>query len=191
MAITFMPGPSVVLRFPIELRSEPSMELIREIEPDAREVLLVAECFGLEAPMVDLCDRVDAETARFIAEQVLPLPREERRGALGALLHPVVVAAVEACVRADGMSRRSAAAVGDLLRAEASGGYWTAGLKERSDARMMDAAALLIAAHCRCQEAHGVSRAVGMARRGEAWEPHRASEASAWLSRAGRVVGGS
>jgi len=185
LAITFMPVPSVVVRFPVELRSEPSMDLVHEIEPDAREVLLVAECFGLEAPMLDLCDGADAETARFIAKQVLPLSREERRRALEELLHPVVVAAVEACGRADGMSKRSAAAAGDLLRAEASGGYWTAGLKERSDARMMDAAALLIVAHCRCQEAHGVSRAVGIARRGEAWEPHRTSGSSAWLSRAG------
>jgi hypothetical protein len=192
LAITFMPVPFVVVRFPVELRAEPSMDLIREIEPDAREVVLVAECFGLEPPMVDLCDRVDAETARFIAEQVLPLSREERGRALRELLHPVVVAAVEACGVADGMSKRSAAAAaGDLLHAQASGGYWMAALEERSNARMMDAAALLIVAHCRCQEAHGVSRAVGMARRGEAWEPYRASEASVWLARAGRVVGGS
>jgi len=141
--------------------------------------------------MLDLCDRVDAETARFIAEEVLPLSREEQRRALRELLHPVVVAAVEACGMADGMSRRSAAVAVDLLHAQASGGYWMAALEERSDARMMDAAALLIVAHCWCQEAHGVSRAVGMARRGEAWEPHRASETSAWLARAGRVVGGS
>ncbi len=164
------------------------MDLIREIEPDAREVVLVAECFGLEAPLLDLFDRVDAETARFIAEQVLPLSREERGRALGELLHPVVAAAVEACGMADGMSKRSAAA--DLLHAQASGGDWTAALEERSDARMMESVALLMVAHCRCQEAHGVSRAVGMARRGEAWEPHGASEASAWLARAGRVVGG-
>jgi len=156
MAITFMPVPSVVVRFPVELRAEPSMDLIHEIEPDAREVLLVAECFGLEPPMVDLCDRVDAETARFIAEQVLPLSREERRRALVELLHPVVVAAVAACGMADGMSKRSAAAAGDLLHAQASGGYWLAALEERSNARMMDAAALLIVAYCRCQEAHGV-----------------------------------
>lgn len=185
MATTFMPVPSVVVRFPVELRSVPSMDLIHEIEPNAREVLLVAECFGLEAPMVDLCDRVDAETARFIVEQVLPLSREERRRALAELLRPVVVAAVEACGRADGMSKRSAAAVGDLLRVEASGGHWLAGLKERSDARMLDAAALLIVAHCRCQEAHGVSRAVGMARRGEVWQP--AGGASAWQGEARRA----
>lgn len=164
------------------------MELVHEIEPDAREVLLVAECFGLEAPMVDLCNRADAETARFIAEQVLPLPREERRRALAELLHPVVVAAVEACARADGMSRRAGAAVGDLLHAEASGGFWLAGLKERSDGRMLDAAALLIVAHCRCQEAHGVSRAVGMARRGEDWEA--AGGASAWQGEARRASHG-
>jgi len=190
VAMTFMPVPSVVVRFPVELRAEPSMDLIHEIEPDAREVLLVAECFGLEPPLLDLCDQVDAETARFIAEQVLPLSRAEQRRALVELLHPVVVAAVAACGRADGMSKRSAAAAGDLLHAQASGGYWVAALEERSNARMMDAAALLIVAHCRCQEAHGVSRAVGMARRGEAWEPYRASEASVWLARAGRVVGG-
>jgi len=79
LAITFMPVPSVVVRFPVELRAEPSMDLIHEIEPDAREVVLVAECFGLEPPRLDLCDRVDAETARFIAEQVLPLSCEEQR----------------------------------------------------------------------------------------------------------------
>jgi len=104
LAMTFMPVPSVVVRFPVELRAEPSMDLIREIEPDAREVLLVAECFGLEPPMLDLCDQVDAETARFIAEQVLPLSREERGRALRELLHPVVIAAVEACGMADGVT---------------------------------------------------------------------------------------
>ncbi len=191
LAITFMPVPSVVVRFPVELRAGPSMDLIREIEPDAREVVLVAECFGLEAPLVDLCDRVDAETARFIAEQVLPLSRGERGRALRELLHPVVAAAVEACGMADRMSKRSAAAAADLLYAQASGGDWVAALEECSNARMMDAASLLMVAHCRCQEAHGVSRAVGMAHRGEAWEPHGALEASAWLARAGRVVGGS
>ena len=168
MAIAFMPVPSVVVRFPVELRAEPSMDLIRAIEPDAREVLLVAECFGLELPAPDLCDRVDAETSRFIAEQVLPLPRGEQGRALRELLHPAVVAAVEACGLADGTSRRSAAAISDLLRAQALGRHWVAALEERSNARMMEAAGLLVVAHCRCQEAHGVSRAVGLARRGEA-----------------------
>ena len=68
LAIAFMPVLSVVVRFPMELRAEPSMDLIRAIEPDVREVLLVAECFGLEPPAPDLCGRVDEETARFIAE---------------------------------------------------------------------------------------------------------------------------
>lgn len=120
---------------------------------------------------------------------MLPLPRGEQGRALRDLLHPVVVAAVEACGLADGMSRRSAAAVSDLLHAQALGRCWVTALEERSNARMMEAAGLLVVAYCRCQEAHGVSRAVGMACRGEAWEPHMASQVSAWLARAGLVVG--
>ena len=58
-------------------------------------------------------------------------------------------------------------------------------LQERADALLNEAAELLIVAHERCQEAHGVHRAVGFARRGEAWTPYSAAETADWLIEAG------
>ncbi len=68
---------SNVVRFPSELRVLPSMALIGALEPDLREVILLADSLGLELPSPDLCDRVDEETARYVAEQVLPLTASE------------------------------------------------------------------------------------------------------------------
>jgi len=41
MRIEFMPGMTNVVRFPLEVRVEPSLELLLDIAPDCREVDLV------------------------------------------------------------------------------------------------------------------------------------------------------
>ena len=48
MNIELLPGLTNVIRFPLEERARPSCELLREIEPDIREVMSVAEAFGLD-----------------------------------------------------------------------------------------------------------------------------------------------
>ena len=50
-----------VVRFPSGLAMRPSMERLREMEPDVRDVLFVADSLGLAMPPADLRDRVDAE----------------------------------------------------------------------------------------------------------------------------------
>jgi len=92
--VEMLPGLDNVVRFPIELRVAPSMEVIFEIEPDCREVFQVAESFKLELPDPDLANQVDTETAIYIAEQILPLTPSEQKAALGELLDPVVKRAV-------------------------------------------------------------------------------------------------
>ena len=37
---------SNVIRFPVELRAKPSIDLLIEVAPDSREVELIAEAFG-------------------------------------------------------------------------------------------------------------------------------------------------
>ena len=74
-----LPGQDNVVRFPVERRVRPTLELMREIAPDVREVSLVAETFGLE-PSYGLRREVDARTAEYIADQVPPEPGEARRG---------------------------------------------------------------------------------------------------------------
>jgi hypothetical protein len=185
--IELMPGLTNVVRFPVEERMAPSMSVIHGIEPDVREVLQVCEGFFLELPDSELANQVDAETARYIAEQVLPLAPAERGPALDDLLRPVVAAAVEACRHADRVGKRAVEAGERLALAQAGGGQWLGLLERDADGLLSQSAELLILAHQRCQEAHGVNRAVGMARRDEAWTPYSAAETSDWLAEAGRA----
>ncbi len=187
MNIELMPGLTNVVRFPVEERVAPSIAVIHGIEPDVREVLQVCEGFFLELPDPEHANQVDAETARYIAEQVLPLAPSERGPALDDLLRPVVATAVEACRRADQVGKRAVAAGERLAMAQASGGQWLGLLEQDADGLLSQSAELLVLAHQRCQEAHGVSRAVGMARRGETWTPYSTADTSDWLAEAGRA----
>ena len=61
MRIELLTGTTNVMRFPVERRARPTLDLLREIEPDVREVLQVAESFQLPLPGAELRDAVDEE----------------------------------------------------------------------------------------------------------------------------------
>ena len=187
MNIELLPGLTNVIRFPIELRAAPSMDVLYEIEPDSREVSRIAESYMLELPEPELFDLVDQETALHIALHVLPLAPAEQKAALAALLDPVVTLAVSACHDADRTSKRLVKAEALLLRATTEGGYTLQPLEENANALSQQAAELLILAHRRCVEAHGVNRAIGKARRGEIWTPNNPVENTEWLIAAGEA----
>ncbi len=86
--IEMLPGLTNVIRFPVEQRARPSYGLLVEIEPDIREVLNVAEAFGLEGADPNLKDATDQETARYLAEQVLPVAGPDLNKVLDELLAP-------------------------------------------------------------------------------------------------------
>lgn len=157
-----------IVRFPSVRAGWSLMGRVCEMQPDVREVLSVADSQGLAMPGADLRDRVDEETARHIAEQVLPLAPSERRLALDVLLAPVVAGALGACEASSRASRRCVAALRETEQARQEGGHWMGPLEERTEVLALEAGRLLVAAHLRCQEAHGVARAVGLARRGRA-----------------------
>ena len=186
MHIEPLPGQDNVVRFPVERRVRPTLDLLREIAPDVREVSLVAETFGLEQPRHDLRHQVDARTAEYIADQVPDEPGEARRALLDGLLAPLVAAAVEACRASHDASLAAASMRERQQAAEAVGSFWVASLRERTDALTLRAAELLLEAHARCQEAEGAARAVGFARRGEPWRPHDPREVGEWLIAAGK-----
>ena len=188
MNIEMLPGVDNVVRFPIEVRVAPSMAVLYDIAPDPREVLLIAQSYQLAPPDPELAHQVDAETARYVAEHVLPLTPSERQAALSGLLDPVVRRAIEACRDADQVSKRLVRAEQALLHARTERGSSPSPLEEEANALSWRAAELLILAHERCQEARGVNRAVGIARRGEAWTPYSAAETSDWLAGAGSAA---
>lgn len=181
MNIEMLPGLDNVVRFPIEQRLTPSIDVIVEIAPDCREVFRVAESFMLEAPDPVLFDQVDLETALYIAEHIRPLSPAERKAALKELLDPVVKRAVDACRDMDRVSKQSVQAEQRLNRAQVAGSSTLWPLVEAADALANWAAELLLLAHARYQEAHGAHRAIGLALRDEPWAPYNVAEATAWL----------
>jgi hypothetical protein len=165
-----MPGAANVVRFPLESRVEPSVELLCAIAPDSREVDLVAEAFDL-GRLSGVRHEADREMAEYILNNVVPEPGARRRAELDALLRPVVARAVDWCRQAHRAVELARAANEKLVRAQAEGGYWTEPLEESAAAKTNEAARLLIEAHIACEEAQGAARAVSIAKIGEPWEP--------------------
>ena len=66
MTYEVLDGTTNVVRFPIEERARPSIELMRDIRPDVRVLLANAETFGFEAPSPMLRSLADRETACHI-----------------------------------------------------------------------------------------------------------------------------
>jgi hypothetical protein len=66
-----------VIRFPVELRAKPSINLLIDVAPDSREVELIAETFGFDAP--DPEGRAKAD--RAMAERIA-FPKEGRHNSL-------------------------------------------------------------------------------------------------------------
>jgi hypothetical protein len=170
MRIELLLGTTNVVRFPVERRARPTLELLREIAPDLREVLSIAEAFGLGTPAPDLRDRVDAATAEYILNQFGGVGGPPAV-ALAALLDPVVAKAITACRVAHDKAADVVEAQRVLLTAQAGGQVRIDQLTERTEALALRTAHLFIAAMVAAEEAEDVARAVGLARCGEPWTP--------------------
>ena len=166
MRVERLPGLSNVVRFPVERRARPTMALLRSIAPDVREVLLIAEAFGMQEPAPDLRDRVDAATAEHILNHFAG-----DNAFLDGLLAPVLKAAIAACRAAHDASLEASDAQHALLRAQTAGQTWLDPLRERAGMLTERAAELLLQAHARTEETEGVARAVGLARSNTPWTP--------------------
>ena len=188
MRIELLTGTTNVMRFPVERRARPTLDLLREIEPDVREVLQVAESFQLPLPGAGLRDAVDEEVAEHILNNVRPEPGEARQAELDAILAPIVAKAVQTCREAHDAAL--AATEAQVVRAQSEGGYWLQPLTERADSLTTEAARLLVEAHVRAEEAKGSARAVELAKRSETWTVRSPEANTSWLIESGRSAAG-
>ena len=119
MHTELLPGTTNVIRFPVERRASPTLDLLRGIAPDPREMMALAESFGLPQPDPRARHDEDEGTAEFIANHVVPEPGPARRKALDEMLAEALGAAVAACQAA-----HDAAVVADTARqVRAATGY--------------------------------------------------------------------
>jgi hypothetical protein len=171
MRIELTPGMTNVVRFPMERRAKPSMDLVRDIAPDSREVSLVIESFRFDDDIDGVRDAADQDMADYIAQKGAHLSSSQRQAELDRLLQPIVERAVSLCGEAHDASLAAVKAQPQAVEAETEGGYWLTPLNERASARTYYAARLLVDAHVACQRAEGASRAIEIAKRGETWAP--------------------
>lgn len=170
MRIELLPGMTNVVRFPVERRARPTLGLLRDIAPDVREVMSLAEAFGMEMPAPDLRGRTDAATGEQIATNA-PVAPAELEAFLAELEGIAVRRAISACRDAHDASLAAADAQKVLLDARTAASFWTEPLQEEAEARTDRAAVLLLAAHAKAEQAEGVARAVALARHREPWSP--------------------
>jgi hypothetical protein len=171
MRIEFMPGMTNVVRFPLEVRVEPSLELLLDIAPDCREVDSVAEAFDLDRRLHEARGAADLAMAEHILNYVAPERGARRRLALDGLLQPLIGKAVDACRLAHRAGEDARRANQRLVEAQIEGGYWIDALNDIATEKSNEAARCLIEAHIASEEAQGAARAVSIAKRGEEWRP--------------------
>ena len=171
MRIELMTDGSNVVRFPVERRAQPTMQLLGDIAPDVREVLYVSQSFDIAFPALDLRQQADQQIADYILNHLRPEPGTERRDQLEAILAPLVQRAVQGCRLAHDAALAATEVQQRLVSAQTAGGYWLALLEERVEALTTKAARCLVEAHGWAEEAEGAARAIGIAVRGESWTP--------------------
>lgn len=181
MRIELLTGQGNVVRFPVERRARPTLELLRSIAPDGREVLQIAESFQLPLAGVELRSAADEEMAEYILNHVRPEPGTVRQSELDALLAPVISTAVDMCRKAHDAALVATHAQERVVRAQVEGASWIEPLVERADELITTAAQLLIEAHQRFEAAEGAARAVRIAKCGETWTLRSAEADMRWL----------
>ncbi|MDE1905790.1 MAG: hypothetical protein KGH75_05000 [Rhodospirillales bacterium] len=171
MANDLLPGTTNVVRFPVEERGRPTLDLMRMLAPDVRTLDMLTDAYGLELPAFDFRDRVDAEAAEHILNHLETEPGAQRTAQLQEMLEPLVRTAVEAARGA----RRAWSAVGagrrQVMQAKRDGGFWMQALEEQLNIQERQAAEATIEAHLRAEEAEGVARAVHLAEGCQVWIP--------------------
>jgi len=168
MTFELLDGTTNVVRFPVEQRARPTIELLRDIRPDLRMLLANADAFGFEPPSSMLQADADRETAAYIETET---PRGARPSAafLGSLVQPVVARAITAAreavaARAEATAARQRAVI--AIEAGESAAEW---LQNRAATAMVRATELGLIAHGIAEQAEGVARAVQFARQGQPW----------------------
>ena len=175
-----------VVRFPFELR-ETSLLTLGDVEPDLREIDLIAEAFGLDVPDLDLAEQAEIEAVKMLKTVQVPEDANARRKVLRRMereaLRSAIVASREARRAIKSSDEMQARAVAARNAGDGSAGFFDTLAEDAARTSAM----WILSAFCLAQKARGVSRAIGFALRGEAWAPFDIQAETEWLIASGPV----
>jgi hypothetical protein len=127
------------------------------------------------------------EASAYLSQHVHALPPEALDQHLHDYAERFLTAAVDACRAAEAMAQRNVAAHEAWYAAKMENNRNLAILERIAGDLLEDTARLLILAHYRCEEAHGVNEAINTARRTDFWSPAKMAETTEWLVAAGET----
>jgi hypothetical protein len=173
-----------VVRFPIELR-EASLLTLGAIEPDLREIDVIAEAFGLDAPDPDLTGQAELDCLDELSRGLLPEDKAMRQALLRRIEEAALRPAIAACrqARQSAWSAAELQARADVARtsASANAGFFSCLAEDAAKA----SAEQMLTAFRLAQRARGVSRVIGFALNGQSWKPFDIQAETDWLIAAG------
>ena len=191
MRLEMQPGLSNVVRFPIERRVRVSIDLLRDIAPDVREVGNVAAAFGYEQPDPGLRDRADQAMAAKLCELDLPVAPAARGSIVDAVFSTAMDLALAAIDAATVAGQKSNHAQATVARMIGNRGYCDEDVQAQADGLTRHGALTLLQAHVYAESALGAWRAAEIARKGERWIPRDATLDHDWLWQAHAAASGS
>jgi hypothetical protein len=173
--------PSNVVHFPSGRHASTSVELLRDIAPDVRQVGNVAAAFGYEQPDPGLRDEADRAMAVRLGDLDLPCAPAARSRVIDAVFLPVLQRAMQAINEATSAGRQSDRAQGRIARMLHDGGRPDEKALARASALTQVGAHALLEAHLQAECALGAWRAVELARKGDGWTPRDPRPDHDWL----------
>ena len=173
MRTKMLAAPTNVVRFPVERRARPTLELMRRFAPSATDVAALP--IGHALPARGPTAREQAELAaatRIFGDRAESVMSSDD---LDQLIAPVIAEAIALCWSLQDATTAMVEAQHALLVARHTGEGWLDRLRARAASLTSRHAELLLAAHARVEAAEGIARAVAFARRGERWTPQAAA----------------
>jgi hypothetical protein len=186
MRLELTVGDCHLVRFPVERRQKPSLQLLHDIAPREDHVTYVIESFCLKVSIANIRNEAMQGMTSHIATHNWPDAREEMDAELADILEGFVTRAIEACIEADKANHIATTALTFSIDADAKGDIMASVLRAQADTLTTKAARRLVKAHMRIEEANGIADAIDYEKRAKQTGLLDTQAAGEWLCEAQR-----
>jgi hypothetical protein len=174
------------VRFPVELRAQPSYAMMCDLAPDEEMIPTLVVAMDVQDYNPDLRDHADEEMAEYLAALDVPSDPAAHRNLLDGLsrqaLRPAILASITAKRTADDTYRACRTAI-DARKTDPRN---VSAFDYRANTLANISGRAELEAHRLCQIARGKCRAITLATMNEPWTRFDRDEATLWLIETGQ-----